>query len=57
MKKNIKWIICLITGLIIKFSTYTISKILRKVIILRTLVYEVTLMWLKSAAILINSEK
>ena len=30
-EKKIKVIICLITGLIIKFITYTISKILRKV--------------------------
>ena len=35
-KKNIKWLICLITGMLIKFSTYTISKIFRKVIIAHT---------------------
>ena len=34
--KNIKWIICLITGLLIKFCTYTISKILLKVKIAHT---------------------
>ena len=34
--KYVKWIICLITELLIKLCTYTISKILRKVIIAHT---------------------
>ena len=36
MIEQILWIICFITGLLIKFSTYTISKILRKVTIVHS---------------------